>query len=94
MGLDSDKCTCEHCDAEFSWELAEGTDDGCWICPACRKKFDDGFRACSHEWEPHVSSHGEPAQYCGRCAGMVCDEDFPRMFGMPAPTHVGIVDQK
>jgi len=80
-----DTCTCENCGNEVAWGDAESTDDGCWICRKCREKFDAGFRSCPHEWEAHVSSHGEPAQYCGRCGGMVRDEDFPRLFGMHAP---------
>lgn len=76
---------CEACDADVPLETATLMEE-CWFCPACVAKFLETFRACQHEWEPHVDSMGDPGWYCCRCAGFVNAEDFPALFpGVPLP---------
>ena len=77
---------CEACQNETPVETATIMED-CWYCPACVRLFQEAFRTCEHEWQPHVDVMGEAGRYCTRCAGFVRDEDFSDMF--PAPTKEG-----
>lgn len=81
----SDSLKCERCDGLTDYETAVSTDDGCYLCAACDAHWREVFAACQHTWEPHFDQHGEPSQYCTRCAGLVNDVDFAGMFGERPP---------
>lgn len=77
---------CEHCDKPTPMEDLIGHADVS-LCPACDAAWREGFNACDHEWQAWHDEHGEPAQVCHRCSGCVRDEDFPDLFGRPAPVR-------
>jgi len=84
--MGDDLCTCEHCEKEKPWSDVHMHED-CWICSECEAEHRKGFEACCHKWEPHITQMGEEAQYCPECFTAVCDEDFPTLFGQPAPAR-------
>ena len=38
------------------------------------------FKSCQHEWEPHTDTMGEAGRFCNRCLGFVRNEDFHLLF--------------
>jgi len=77
--------TCEHCGKSTDIEECHRHED-VWLCDSCDKEWREHFKKCDHNWTPHVNEMGEDGQYCTRCAGFVCDEDFPLLFGKSAPS--------
>lgn len=76
--------TCEHCSKDFDLESMTLM-EGCWFCEGCTADFQKHFDACEHKWSPHVNEMGDQGQHCEKCTGFVCDDDFPALFGTPAP---------
>lgn len=75
---------CEHCDKEYPIEEM-GMMGDCWICQPCIDEWRGIFNACDHRWEPHVDVMGDDGQCCTKCNGFVANENFPALFGKPAP---------
>lgn len=76
--------TCEHCSKGANIETMTLM-ESCWFCADCTADFQKTFDACDHEWSPHTDEMGDPGQVCGCCTGFVRNEDFPSLFGKPAP---------
>lgn len=77
---------CEHCGNSFPIETMRLMED-CWFCEKCTDDFQNHFDSCDHKWSPYVDQMGDPGQVCERCTGFVRDEDFPLLFGQPAPSQ-------
>ena len=78
--------TCERCSKDDNIETMTLM-EGCWFCAPCVEDFQKHFDACDHKWSPYVNEMGDLGQCCERCTGFVCDEDFPLLFGIAAPTR-------
>lgn len=77
--------SCEICGAEADLDAMTPCGDGGRMCPKCAASAAEAFAACDHEWRADHDDFGDPSHFCMRCSHMVCDEDFPAMFGQPAP---------
>lgn len=81
MSNETDMQGCEHCDKELPIERMRMMGE-CWFCEGCTEEWQQLFDKCQHEWRSgEFDEHGEPGQYCAKCSGFVCDEDFPLLFG-------------
>ncbi len=77
--------TCEACGNPSHIGQMTSCGDGGWMCPACAADAYAAFKACSHAWTATQDEWGEDAHVCERCAHLVCDADFPALFGHTAP---------
>ena len=77
--MSDDAFTCESCGSAIPVDAAIGMED-CWFCPTCYAEFRAEFDACTHDWEPHTDSYGDPGRYCKRCTGFVADDVFADLF--------------
>lgn len=84
MSEKPDMQACEHCTKEHPIETMTLMED-CWFCHDCTEDFQKHFDACEHQWSPYVDQMGDPGQVCERCSGFVRNDDFPPLFGRPAP---------
>lgn len=75
---------CETCPSDHPIEEMERHGE-VWLCPKCSRDANEAFLACDHSWRPDFDEHGEPAQYCGKCGGMVPNDDFETVIGKAAP---------
>lgn len=83
---DIELVSCEVCDADADVEACTIMSEGGWLCPKCQAGARESFRTCDHQWIAD-NRDGDEGRFCQRCSHFVALEDFPVLFGRPAPTE-------